>query len=346
MKRENRFPKLKDLSRWDLKYEGDDRMKVAVVYDLPMSEEDKRMVEAVIRALSKKHDSQPLPIDEKFMETVKEYDFAFNLSTGGGKLSKQVHAPAILDRLGVPFTGSSAIVHAICIDKSITKLILEKSGIPTPRFVKIDDPNNIPEIDFYPAFVKPSCEGSALGISRDSVVKNQKELKKQVEMIMNKFNQPAIVEEFIDGREFTVGIIGNGNDLKVLPILEIDFSNLPEGLEHFYSHRVKHHYGEKTTYICPARLEESQRKKLENYAKRAFKAIGLFDFARIDVRMRVNEFYIIEVNSLPLLVPVYSDLTKMLAPIGWKYEDLVNAILEAAIARYQKSSENSKLNLG
>lgn len=269
MKRENRFPKLKDLSRWDLKYEGDDRMKVAVVYDLPMSEEDKRMVEAVIRALSKKHDSQPLPIDEKFMETVKEYDFAFNLSTGGGKLSKQVHAPAILDRLGVPFTGSSAIVHAICIDKSITKLILEKSGIPTPRFVKIDDPNNIPEIDFYPAFVKPSCEGSALGISRDSVVKNQKELKKQVEMIMNKFNQPAIVEEFIDGREFTVGIIGNGNDLKVLPILEIDFSNLPEGLEHFYSHRVKHHYGEKNDLHLSCKVGRKPEKEVRKLRKKS-----------------------------------------------------------------------------
>ncbi|OAA30720.1 D-alanine--D-alanine ligase [Kosmotoga arenicorallina S304] len=308
-------------------------MKVAVVYDEPLAFEKKDMVFAVCKALSSLYNAKPLPFNEKFLSNVRSFDFVFNLSTGGGKYNKQVHVPAVLDVLGIPFTGSSAGVHAICMDKGLTKLILQKNNIPTPPFTVITNPSEITDPGFYPAFVKPSREGSAEGVSEKSVVKNFIELKERVISLYEAFREPILVEEFIDGREFTVGIVGNGEQAKVLPILEIDFSQLPEGLERFYSHRVKHNYAEKTRYICPARLEAEQVKELENLALRTYKALRMFDYARIDVRMNDNGFHIIEANSLPLLVPVYSDLTKMLEPIGWNYDDLVLNIFKAAKIR-------------
>jgi len=314
-------------------------MRVAVVYDEPLTAEGKDMVSAVCKALNSRYEAEPLPFNRNFMSNVKKYDFVFNLSTGGGKYNKQVHVPALLDVLGISFTGSPAGVHALCMDKGLTKLVLQKNNIPTPRFAVITNPSEITDPGFYPAFVKPSREGSAEGVSEKSVVGSSIELEKQVVTLYKAFKEPILVEEFIEGREFTVGIVGNAEQARVLPILEIDFSALPEGLERFYSHRVKHHYAEKTRYICPARLKTKQVEELENYALKAYKALGMLDYARIDVRMNDKGFHIIEVNSLPLLVPVYSDLTKMLEPIGWSYDDLILNIFEASISRQRAISQ-------
>ncbi|AKI97531.1 D-alanine--D-alanine ligase family protein [Kosmotoga pacifica] len=311
-------------------------MKIAVVYDEPLSGEKQDMVSAVCSALNIRYEASPLPFDENFIHNVKTYDFVFNLSTGGGKYNKQVHVPALLDRLGIPFTGSSAGIQALCMDKSLTKLVLRENSIPTPSFIKFHSPKKLRDPGFYPAFVKPSREGSAAGISEKSCVNNFDELKEQVRYVFEEFGD-VIVEEFIDGREFTVGIIGNGDELEVLPILEIDFSMLPDGLERYYSYRVKHHYAEETKYICPARITPDEERRLKDYSRKAFKALGLFDYARMDVRMKNGEFYIIEVNSLPLLVPVYSDLTKMLEPVGLSYDDLILKIFEAAKRRVERS---------
>ncbi len=309
-------------------------MIIGIAYDLPLKDNKKEMISAVKKALQKKYKIKDLPFDDKFIESAKEVDLVFNLSTGGGKSSRQLHVPSILDTIGIPFTGSSPSVHAICMDKGITKMLIEKANIPTPKFVRITPYDEIPDIDFYPAFVKPSCEGSAKGVSSDSLVKNKKELEKKVLNLLKEVNGPIIIEEFIDGREFSVGIIGNKEKIEVLPILEIDFSMLPEGVERFYSYRVKHFMEKDTVYKCPANIEKEQEETLKTYIKKLAKILNISDYARIDVRGKNRNFYILEVNSLPLLVPGYSDITKMLVPYGMCYDDFILKIIDVTRERY------------
>lgn len=311
-------------------------MKIAIVHDIDLNEEEIKMVESVKNAISKKYDCELVPFDENFINKIKSYDFVFNLSNKGGKETKQLHVPALLDKLGIPYTASNAYSHALCLDKITTKIIMNFHNIPTPTFMYFDIgelPDKIDENKVY--IVKPPREGSARGITRNSVVNNLEDMKKQVKKIHEEFKQPALVEEFIDGMEVSVGLIGNDDNLEVLPILEIDFSSLPEGLERFYSYEVKHKFGELTNYVCPARISDELKEKLEFYAKKLFKALSLRDYARMDVRIRENEIFFIEVNSLPQLVPVYSDITKMAKAAGMEYDDLILKILERAIKRYR-----------
>ncbi|MGC9089992.1 MAG: D-alanine--D-alanine ligase family protein, partial [Caldisericia bacterium] len=137
----------------------------------------------------------------------------------------------------------------------------------------------------------------------------------------------------IEGIEVTCGIIGNKDEIMVLPFLEIDFYSLPDDIEKFYSYRVKNEI-ENIKYYCPARLEKSIEEKLKEGVIKAYKVIGLRDFGRMDIRIKNNNFYILEVNSLPLLVPNYSDILKMAEKVGFTYDDFILKILEIAIKRY------------
>ncbi|HBT25892.1 MAG TPA: D-alanine--D-alanine ligase, partial [Pseudothermotoga sp.] len=214
----------------------------------------------------------------------------------------------------------------------ITKIILNHYGVPTPKFISLEPgQETIPPIDFYPVIVKPSREGSARGLSADSVVKEDFALKKAVKVIHNEFHQPALIEQFVDGREFSVGIVAG----EILPILEIDFSTLPDGLERFYSYRVKHYYGEQTRYICPAQIDTGLKDRISEYALTAFKALRLRNYARMDLRVKDGQIYFLEVNSLPMLTPGYSDIVKMAEAAGYTYEDLIMKIFMDAIENYE-----------
>ncbi len=303
-------------------------MKIAVVHDDKINAQEMKMIEDVKKAIEKEHNVDLVEFDNDFIKNIKEFDFVFNLSTHGGKETRQVYVPALLDKLGIPYTSSNAYTHGLCMNKKITKLILNFHKIPVPKFF---DPENYDGERFI---VKPSSEGSAKGITKESVVSGIDNIKRKIKEVEEEFEGEAIAEEFIEGRELTVGIIGNGEDLEVLPILEIDFSTLPEGLERFYSFRVKHNYGEKTNYVCPARIDEGIRKKIEKYAKKAYKVLGLKDYARIDVRLNGSTPYFIEVNSMPQLVNVYSDITKMAKVAGYSYDELILKILHTSFKRY------------
>lgn len=203
-------------------------MKVAVVYDTDnLDDERNRMIEAVCEALSRVHDVEKIPFGDNFVEHVRSFEAVFNPSTS----HLLMHVPAILDVLKIPYSGSSALAHALCTDKVITKIVLQHYGIHTPRFAIFQQGEEPASIDFFPAMVKPTRQGSAKGIDADSVVTDEQALKKAVKRVHAIFKEPALVEEFIDGREFSVGVLAN----HVLPILEIDFSTLPEGIERFYS---------------------------------------------------------------------------------------------------------------
>ncbi len=305
-----------------------DKIKIAIVYDLEnLDEERNKMINAVFDVLSEEYEVQKLPFDIDFLERVKRFDAVFNLSTA----YLQMHVPSILDTLKIHYTGSSALAHAICTDKVITKIILQHYGIPTPKFVVFNPGEEPTSIDFYPAIVKPSRQGSAKGITEDSVVKDDESLKKAVKRVHEEFEEPALVEEYIDGRELSVGIVAG----KVLPILEIDFSNLPEGMERFYSYRVKRFYGEQTNYICPARISEELKVKIEQYALKAFKSLNLRNYARMDLRVKENQPYFLEVNSLPMLTPNYSDIVKMAQAGGLSYNDLILQIFKDSIKSFE-----------
>lgn len=309
-------------------------MKIAIVHDKNLNDEEKRMIEAVQKAVSKEFDCEVVQFDEKFMDDIKKFDFVFNLSNKGGKETKQVHVPAILDLMDIPYTSSNAFSHSLCLDKITTKIIMNHYNIPTPKFF-VYNIGEIPQkFEEGTYIVKPPREGSARGITRESVVNNLQDLQKMVKKIHDEFNQPALVEEFIDGKELSVGIIGNGDKAEVLPILEIDFSTLPEGLERFYSYEVKHNYGKMTNYVCPARISNKVKEKIEMYAKKLFNVLMLKDYARMDIRVRNDEIFFLEVNSSPQLVPVYSDITKMAKAAGYEYDDLILKILKSSMERW------------
>lgn len=298
-------------------------MKIAIVYDLEnLDNERQNMVDSVKEVLSKYHTVEEVIFNEKFIERIKQFDMVFNLSTA----YTQLHVPAILDILKVPYTGSSALSHAICIDKTITKILLQHHNLPTPKFTIVDIGEEPEEIDFYPAIVKPSKEGSGRGIKEDSVVRDLKSLTRAVKRIHEEYKQAALVEEFIEGKELSVGILAG----EILPILEIDFSKLPVGIERFYSYRVKHHYGDRIRYVCPASIDENLYHRVERDAKKIFKILHLKNYARMDLRVKQDQHYFLEVNSLPMLTPGYSDIVKMAETAGLSYEDLILKILRDA----------------
>ncbi|HEY8540910.1 MAG TPA: D-alanine--D-alanine ligase, partial [Pseudothermotoga sp.] len=174
-------------------------MKVAVVYDKSNLDEARElMIQSVYNVLSKRYQVQLIAFEDNLFEKISMFDAVFNLSTA----SKQIHVPAILELLKIPYTGSTPEAHAICIDKVKTKIILSYYGIPTAPFISVDIKEQAPEIQFYPAIVKPSCEGSAKGLDADSVVQDYDSLVRKVREIHTRFKQPALVEQFIDGREF------------------------------------------------------------------------------------------------------------------------------------------------
>ncbi|HIP92759.1 MAG TPA: ATP-grasp domain-containing protein [Thermotoga sp.] len=311
-------------------------MRIGIACDKNLDEKKEKMVAAVAEAITRLYDVVVIPFDENFMRKVKEVDFVFNLSTAGGKDVRQLHVPAILDLLKVPYSSSSAFVHALCLDKKVTKIILTHYNLPTPKFFVVDVGESLPDnLNLnYPVIVKPVKEGSSAGLRKESVVYEPSRLEEAVRYIHEVFEEPALVEEFIDGTEVSLGIIGNDENLEVLPLLEVDFSNLPEGVEKFYSHRVKHELDEYLRYHCPARLPEKVEKGLKETGKKVFKILGLRDYARMDIRIRGDEYFFLEINSLPLLVPVFSDIIKMAEAAGYSYEDFILKLLRIAMQRY------------
>jgi D-alanine-D-alanine ligase len=310
-------------------------MRIGIVYNFPASQGYELMVMEIEKILKDEGYTVVLiPVSEDFLEKIKDVDFIFNLFTQGRE-TKQILIPALCDYLGISYTGSSAYVHSICLNKTLTKIVLQYYNVPTPSFLLIYPDEKIPkDISLsFPLFVKPNREGSGKGIRKESLVRNIEELKYMVDYIHKEFQEEALIEEFIEGKEISVGIIGNKENLEILPLLEIDFSELPEGIEKFYSERVKEEYGEKTKYYCPARIDKKIEEGIKIIARNIFIYLGLRDYARIDIRVRGEEIFVLDVNSLPHLIPNYSDIVKMAEAKGYSYKDLVLKIINSSMER-------------
>ncbi|MEM1586368.1 MAG: ATP-grasp domain-containing protein [Candidatus Bathyarchaeia archaeon] len=269
-------------------------------------------------------------------------DIVFNIAEGLRGESRESHIPAILEMLGIPYTGSSPSTLAICLDKALTHKVLSAYGIPSPKFqvFKRADEKLSGGLDF-PLVVKPLLEGSSKGIRSSSLVRDEEGLKRQVSWIIKTYNQPAIVEEFMPGREFTVGLIGNDEPV-VLPIVEICLERLPNGASPIYSYEAKWVWDtpEKPLNIfeCPADIPLDLEEEISEMSIKTFKVLNCRDVCRIDIRLdREGVPRVLEVNPLPGLIPdpeAHSCLPEAARAAGFTYDELICTIFWQALKRY------------
>ena len=294
---------------------------------------------AIVAALAANgYDAEFIEGDRYVLDRLDEagIDLVFNVSEGRVGESREAHVPAMLEMAGRPFTGSGVLSLAIALDKALTKRLLAYEGILTPAgqvFTAGDEPLR-PDLDF-PLFVKPVREGSGMGVRPSSRVECEEELRRELERVIRGYRQPALVEVFLPGREFTVGILGNGTGADALPIMETDTTALPRDAAGVYGYRAKFNYAERVGYACPARVSPVEADRLRGVALAAFRALECRDVSRVDVRLGADgEPYVLEINPLPGLAPGFSDMVVIAAAAGLSYEELIGRIVRHAIGRY------------
>ncbi|MBI5476529.1 MAG: ATP-grasp domain-containing protein [Ignavibacteriales bacterium] len=266
-------------------------------------------------------------------------DVIFNLCESvGNEAIHEMHVAGMYELMGIPYTGAGPLALGIALNKVRVKEILLSNGLPTPRYQLIESPIKITldENMNFPLIVKPAREDASVGISSDSVVYSLSDMKKRVRFIFEQFNQPALVEEYIDGRELNVAILGN-KKAAALPISEIDMSTLPKQYHRIISYNAKWMKGteeyEHTRGVCPAKLSPELEATMKEMALKAFYLVGCRDYARIDFRLTSrNKPYILEVNPNPDISDD-AGFARSGRAAGYKFEELISKIVELAIER-------------
>lgn len=291
------------------------------------------------------------------VETLPKFkpDICFNICEGHFGDAREAQVPALLEMMRIPYTGSKVLTLALALDKPMTKRILTYHDLPTPPFQTFErvDESLSPEMRF-PLFVKPSREGTAIGVSGKSIVHEEEELREQVAFILKRYKQPALVERFIEGREVTVGLVGNLEGpvarrlpddeeapriqagLRFFPPMEVNLKPF-EDTDVVYSNRLKVALADQLDYLCPAPLDDEMVDELNWLAAAVFRVTGALDVSRIDFRLDAHDHwkpYILEINPLPGLSPGISDLVIEAAAEGVDHTYLVNMILDTALKRY------------
>jgi D-alanine-D-alanine ligase len=261
-------------------------------------------------------------------------DIVFNIAEGSNGRGREAQVPALLNFFRIPFTGSDETTLCVALDKALTKRILSSYHIRTPKYKVIRKDMRIPAGRFpYPAIVKPNAEGSSKGISSLSYVSSSDELHRLLARNMDLYKQDMLVEEYIGGREFTVGILGNGKDIRVFPPMEIIYKN--RNAYNIYSFEVKKDYKKHISYECPAIVGAETQAEIMDTAKRVYEILDCKDCARVDFRLSpAGALYFIEINPLPGLAPGYSDFPMIAEFNGMDYACLVRSILGSALKRY------------
>jgi D-alanine-D-alanine ligase len=270
---------------------------------------------------------------QNFMPKVVEgetFGMVFNMAYGIQGESRYTHIPSLLEMLGIPYVGSSPAGHALALDKVITKIIMQQHQIPTPDFWVFSSAKEDMQNVKYPVIVKPKMESVSFGLK---VARNETELKLAVEFVIREFKQQALAEQFIRGREFAVGIIGN-SPIETFPVLEIDLNGDPDAIQTAEDKQKK-----PRAKICPALISEELAQQMKEYSVQAFRALQLRDFARVDIRVdENNRIYLLEINSMASLgrTGSYVYAAKM---HGLEYSALVNKMLDVAVVRYFTKDE-------
>lgn len=299
------------------------------------------------------HETTFLMADQTLPFALQVYkpDICFNIAEGLGGDAREAQIPAILEMMKIPYTGSRVLTNAISLDKTLTKRIWRDRRLPVAPFQEFiaGDESLRPDLNF-PLFVKPAREGTGMGVDLNAIVRNENELRERVRWVIDNYNQPALVETFLPGREFTVGIMGRP-DIKNytlhpewydkdgfhrFPVLELDNSN--SVTPNVYSQAAKSKsVGEEGApgYFCPAHLEPEFEKKLHYLALRAHILLGALDISRTDIRLDAEgNPRLMEINTLPGLTPDYSDLCLQAKAEGIGYTELILEILYMAASRW------------
>ena len=278
-------------------------------------------------------------------------DICFNIAEGIRGDGREAQVPALCELLGIPYTASQVVANAISLNKTMTKRIWQQQGLPTAPYYEFNSLEEVAHADFrFPLFAKPSREGTGMGINTSSIISNYDQLIERVDWLLSNYRQPVLVEEFLPGREFTVGFIGNrghptfrrrpelyDNDgYHWFPVLEID--TLSSVSPTIYGHDAKElDIGSEgaPSYLCAADIPESLRARLIDLTRRAAEALEVRDVSRVDFRVGADgEPYLLEINTLPGLNPILSDLCIMAAAEGMSHQTLITEILYLAAERY------------
>ena len=262
-------------------------------------------------------------------------DVVFNIAEGLRGRGREAQVPALLELLGIPYSGSDPTTLSLCLDKGLTKQILRAAGIDTAEWQVLTTGREKLKTFRYPVIVKPNAEGTSKGITEASVVSDEASARAAARTLVERYRQSALVEEYITGREFTVGLLGEKRP-KILPPMEVVFVNPAK--HPVYGFVEKQSDTPRVRFECPAKLTPAELRRVEKTVRDTFTALGCRDVARVDLRMAENgAVYVIEVNPLPGLTPDFSDLCMIAKVSGMDYRTLIGEILAGCIKRYREA---------
>lgn len=258
------------------------------------------------------------------------WDLVFNIAEGLHGFGREAQVPALLDAYKIPYTFSDALGHSLTLHKGMTKHVVRDLGIPTPDFAVVSGPEDIGLVHLpFPLFAKPVAEGTGKGITALSKIDNADNLRRVCLTLLETFRQPVLVETYLPGREFTVGIVGTGKDARALGAMEVILN--PEAEQHAYSYDNKENYENLVRYTAVA---DAEAKRAMDISLKVWCGLGLKDGGRIDLRSDAHGApHFIEVNSLAGLNPVRSDLPILCGLVGISFHELITDILNSAIKR-------------
>jgi D-alanine-D-alanine ligase len=265
-------------------------------------------------------------------------DVVFNIAEGSGGRNRESQVPLLVEMHGIPLIGSDALTLGITLDKLMAKKCFVADGIPTPKFFEARSVENVESLNRigFPLMVKPCYEGTSKGISPLSRVENNEGLRRQVKLVVENYHQPALVEEFIKGKEFTVVVFGNENP-EAMPVIQYAINGkLDLGNEFYTFERVKE---ESVKYFCPAKISESLAKKLQVLAVQAYESVHCRDFGRVDFRVDDKEnIFALEINPLPNLSKK-DTFFYVAQALGRPFEEMILRALDEGLARLNLRQE-------
>ena len=263
----------------------------------------------------------------------ERWDLVFNIAEGLRGIGREAQVPAILDAYNIPYTFSDPLILALTLHKGMTKRVLRDFGIPTPDFAEVNSEADIAKINLpYPLFAKPIAEGTGKGIDATSKIKNPAELKKVCIQLLKQYEQPVLVETFLPGREFTVGVVGTGTKAKSVGVMEVILNSNAE--PDVYSYTNKEQCEELVQYKA---VIDPMAKEAEKIALQTWRALGCRDGGRLDLRADANGVpNLMELNPLAGIHPEHSDLPIICSLYGISYPELMNMIMESAVSRVKK----------
>lgn len=305
--------------------------------DLLEEYDSQATIDAIAGALERLgHRPRPLGGGRRLLEQVLAAppELVFNIAEGAGTRSREAHVPAVLELLGIPYTHSDPLTLAATLDKAVAKRLVAAAGVRTPRFAVVSAPGEAAALDLaFPLIAKPLWEGSSKGIRNASRVSDPRALAETVGRLLADYGQPVLVEEFLPGAEFTVGLLGTGPRARVVGALEI-VPRRARPDEFVYSLEVKRNWEAEVDYHVPPRRPAEVVAEVERAALAAYRALECRDVGRVDVRLdAAGRPGFIEVNPLPGIHPVTGDLCILARGVGLTYDDLIAAILESARER-------------